>query len=132
MSDMTLAWIGLGSVAYAIHGLAAFVAAFRTGQDPVAAALNWPLRRVVSQPLPMPAIDVPVSLILALIEMVFTTWVFVTINVWLEQRFDGFAFTAVTIGAIAVAAIPVLLLSWLVGGLAVIVLRMLMRMAGMR
>src|SRR5437016_2607342 len=127
---MMLAWIGLGFVAYAIHGFAAFVAALRTGQDPVSGALNWPVRRVVSQPVAMPAIDVPISLILALIEIIFTTWVFVSLNVWLEQRFDGLAFTVVTISAIAVAAIPVLLLSWLLGGLAVIVLRILMRMAG--
>jgi hypothetical protein len=132
MGDVALAWIGFGAVAYVIHTILAFWMAAKQRQDPVRAALIWPTRRVVSAPVPMPEMDVPISLILATVELIFTTWLFVSINIWLEQRLDGFAFTAATVASIVVVAWPVWLLSSLVGGLVMIVLRILMSMGGIQ
>src|SRR5712671_1056736 len=120
-------WVRLSCIAYVLHTVAAVVQSRKIGGNTIAAALKWPFYRVQSQPVPKPELDVPSSLLVAVVELAFTAWILVGINNWFAARFDGFAFEALTIGAIAVAAVPVLLLSWLASGLVLLVFKVLLK-----
>jgi hypothetical protein len=117
----------MSCVAYALHTVVAVVQSLKSGGNAGAAALTWPFYRVRSQAVPRSDLDVPTSLLVAVVELAFTAWVFVAINSWFAARYDGLVFGALTIGAIAVAAVPVLLLSWLVSGLFLLLFEVLFK-----
>jgi hypothetical protein len=131
-------WIAFVFVAYAFHTVAAVIAAKSKGVYATRTILEWPFLSIRTKLPPSawlerPAdaalfeqqrltLDVAYSLITTVVEIAFTAWAFVNINDLLAARFTGLLFMALTAIAVVLAAVPALLLSWLLAGLVVLVL----------
>lgn len=87
-------------------------------------ALLWPLRRVTTQPVPQPERDAFVSAWVAFFELAVTTYGFVLVYRWLEDAaISEETFPFALAGALLATALPLMLLSWMVAGLAALLLR---------
>ena len=121
---MLTAFVGLGVVAYLVQTAAAAVFARSRGRAPIDEAFYWTFTNVRTQPVAVPEVDVPLSFLVSMFQVAFTTLVFVGINAAAEAQFQNvsvFRFWATV--AIVIASVPTMVLSWILSGLVVVLLR---------
>jgi hypothetical protein len=126
-------WLALGAAAYAAHAMIQALqdrglirktgVHVRTGAR-LRLALLWPLRRVTSTPVQQPVRDAFLSAWVGLVELSVVTIGFVLIYGWLEESAisEGLLPFAVA-GSLVVAAVPLMLLSWMIAALVILLFR---------